>query len=721
MSVTTAKRSLSGPGPSTTTSSSPPTLQQRLASAVEQRPSRKDTVPSLHPISILKGSSGHAEDCNEAFKSPLFHYASKSHLPMLPPPLLSSAAAAGLEVRSRAATLGASHPPLRLAAEHSRIVAPIRPAAVSPKSRPTLLLSREASNRQRALSQPTHRTAALHRTKSTVTSTARGAPRDWSTEGEEEEAGGIRDMRTGSSSQGGHPGRLRGTISPHDVVAPHHAVSPLYAVSFPDAPLGRAEPRNAAATLRPSLCPDRLRSIKADRSRAAKSPSPSPSAASTEVMSGGKPIFSRVVWAAPHDSTAIHRPTERAIAVEDQLQQLGTHPTRQMSGESQEEEEEELSYARHRPRSDRGGEASASAETLLSLIRQNRGSTPLSVSGLSATASRTTTDSILEHGESQESTTDSLASTLESFSLHTVSKPVSPPVQRGDLNREQLTHIEQFKSAFAHYNAALAQHAQSHDSSAPSAPSRVNSNIFSPAQSQSGGKLKETLDEADIEIVEEEPVHREQTTLFGVRRRLVEHFDDLGRRSGRILSTKPSINMSRAATEQTKSMTQGSQRPREFVSEKERRKREDDLEAREKDLTIEALSKAEMATVRIEIWTESRKGKWIIRGPAENDGECGKEGGEEAEERKAWSDCIDPGYPPDELPLINNPWTIPIDSKGIVRRKKLKSNVELSSTRTVVECPHCSEGLQMGLQVQCRTCDNSFRVEMVYTVQVRAK
>lgn len=33
----------------------------------------------------------------------------------------------------------------------------------------------------------------------------------------------------------------------------------------------------------------------------------------------------------------------------------------------------------------------------------------------------------------------------------------------------------------------------------------------------------------------------------------------------------------------------------------------------------------------------------------------------------------------DHLPEIADPWAIPIDAKGIVRRKKLKSNIEMVS------------------------------------------
>jgi hypothetical protein len=70
------------------------------------------------------------------------------------------------------------------------------------------------------------------------------------------------------------------------------------------------------------------------------------------------------------------------------------------------------------------------------------------------------------------------------------------------------------------------------------------------------------------------------------------------------------------------------------------------------------------------------------------------------------------------LPQISDPWAIPIDSKGIVRRKKLKSNVEMSSTRTVVLCPDCDQVRRLGVTSHCCTCDGYGRVEMVYSVQV---
>lgn len=44
----------------------------------------------------------------------------------------------------------------------------------------------------------------------------------------------------------------------------------------------------------------------------------------------------------------------------------------------------------------------------------------------------------------------------------------------------------------------------------------------------------------------------------------------------------------------------------------------------------------------------------------------------------------------------------------------------MSTTRTVVECPECTEAGRLGIYTFCRACDGSGRVEMVYSVQVRA-
>lgn len=66
---------------------------------------------------------------------------------------------------------------------------------------------------------------------------------------------------------------------------------------------------------------------------------------------------------------------------------------------------------------------------------------------------------------------------------------------------------------------------------------------------------------------------------------------------------------------------------------------------------------------------------------------------------------------------MTDPWGVPIDAKGVVRRKKLKSNVELTSTRTVVVCPDCREAVRLETPSPCKTCNGTERILMVYTVQ----
>lgn len=134
--------------------------------------------------------------------------------------------------------------------------------------------------------------------------------------------------------------------------------------------------------------------------------------------------------------------------------------------------------------------------------------------------------------------------------------------------------------------------------------------------------VSRTLDEDDVELVEEEPLLTEQTSLFGIRRRLVGRFESLGAKTSTALSAKSSIRSGLAAGSTTAGMAILPRQENTMLgSEKEIRKREEALGAREKDLTIEAISKAEMAYVTFEVWTESRSGKWAIRGPATDDGE----------------------------------------------------------------------------------------------------
>lgn len=219
--------------------------------------------------------------------------------------------------------------------------------------------------------------------------------------------------------------------------------------------------------------------------------------------------------------------------------------------------------------------------------------------------------------------------------------------------------------------------------------------------------LQTFLNEEDIEIVEDSRFVVDDTDLYDVRRRLVTDFASLGSKwsgTNRPLSTRSrptsgemdgeSQGLGATNVEELDNDTKNGQWNMFVGSEKERRKRLEALEARERDLSVDALGKAEMAYAHVDVWTESRKGKWVVRRPAPDD-----------------------AYPTEQLPDISDPWAIPIDAKGIVRRKKLKSNIELSSTRSIVACPDCREAAELNLAHNCKTCQGSERVEMVYTVQ----
>jgi hypothetical protein len=656
MSAVAAQKRPAGQGSSAMTPNTTTTPFRRFASALGRKRNEQDSLAKPQTSKVIPMKVGYANmERDGAFQSPLFHYASATHLPLSSSNVKPSNSSSSFGSRGRSAT--AAIPSSSLLRKPSEVLMKEQQNTPQP--------SCEAdSTRRRALSQPTPPLdLSLQRKKSNVTSTARGAPIDKS-----QDLLDVLDMRSGTSSPAfsqGQPGRSRTSVSPRD------CVSPLYGVPFPNAPLGRAEPRNAVTLINP----DRPRGFSSDRSRTNTPIQSSSSAVSSPHFISRQLTEDRA--GSEHSSEMIRRPMERGN-FEQQFDHLAIQPSRHLEA----------------PSSQRG-DASESAEALLSLIRENRGSTitestSYSSNGMSQSVSHAASDSLREYNNSHES---SHISTLGSFSLHTVSQPLPANFQsqqRVDQDRRPPTDPSQFKNALKAFNSTSTDQ-NTTDSIASASRSQVH--LHSTAQSLSRD-IRKTLDEADIEIVEEQPILEEQTTLIGVRRRLVEEYEELGRRTGRILNTKHSFNMS-PATDNSSPRSEGSRRPFDFASEKEIRKKAEDLEAREKELTIEALSKAEMAYVRIEIWTESRKGKWIIRGSVEND-----------------------GYPPEELPRITDPWVFPIDSKGIVRRKKLKSNVELSSTRTIVDCPHCAEGREMGIHVQCRTCDDTTRVEMVYSVQV---
>ncbi|PWN29779.1 hypothetical protein BDZ90DRAFT_226016 [Jaminaea rosea] len=203
------------------------------------------------------------------------------------------------------------------------------------------------------------------------------------------------------------------------------------------------------------------------------------------------------------------------------------------------------------------------------------------------------------------------------------------------------------------------------------------------------------LTEDDVEVSELRSVEQ-HSSLFGIRRRLVSTYPDLG--AGVLRSALPSRRSSRRSSsfaddeENRPSWTR-------MESEKSLRKAEEKLEAREADLTIEAVSKHEATSVSITVWTEQREGRWTVRGPAP------------------------PGVGvANRLPDIGDVWLIPIDSRGIVERKKLRSNIEMASSRTVVVCSECVPARARGIDMNnCRVCKGAGCVEKVFiaTVTIR--
>lgn len=156
---------------------------------------------------------------------------------------------------------------------------------------------------------------------------------------------------------------------------------------------------------------------------------------------------------------------------------------------------------------------------------------------------------------------------------------------------------------------------------------RLNSPSPSDKPLSSHSRIARHLKEQDIEFIEEVPVLIEQSALFGVRRRLVGEFSDLGYKYTKVVKRKDDQLTSMGLADDANSRSYTLRRMT-LGPEKELREREELLEAREQDLTIEALSKAEMAYVKFEVWTEARHGRWMIKGPAQDQGRFGVAKGE---------------------------------------------------------------------------------------------
>ncbi|CAO1620528.1 unnamed protein product [Parajaminaea phylloscopi] len=200
-----------------------------------------------------------------------------------------------------------------------------------------------------------------------------------------------------------------------------------------------------------------------------------------------------------------------------------------------------------------------------------------------------------------------------------------------------------------------------------------------------------TLKEGDVELSEERLLE-EAISLSAVRRRLVSAFPDLG--FSNLRGALPLT--SRKGTSTAGSALDGDMSDwNRLNSERSMRKVEERNEAREADITVEIKSRQEEVSVQINIYTEQRQGGWEVLGAAP------------------------PGAPlSTRLPTVADVWSIPIDSKGIVARQKLKSNIEMASTRTVVECAECAKTREKGMAVLCHLCKGRNRVEKVYVVTV---
>ncbi|PWN18936.1 hypothetical protein BCV69DRAFT_300726 [Microstroma glucosiphilum] len=172
----------------------------------------------------------------------------------------------------------------------------------------------------------------------------------------------------------------------------------------------------------------------------------------------------------------------------------------------------------------------------------------------------------------------------------------------------------------------------------------------------------------DIQI-EEAILMETHSTLFGIRRRLVSAVPDLG------LVGKPAGTFSRS--DYGKSL----------------RESEAQLAAREADLTIEALARTETASVEVSIYTEQREGQWMVRGPAS------------ADVKRV-----------EVLPSVLDVWKVPLDTKSIVERGKLKSTLELAKTRRAIPCSECTSRARS--DGQCPRCADCEYIEMIFVITV---
>ncbi len=128
-------------------------------------------------------------------------------------------------------------------------------------------------------------------------------------------------------------------------------------------------------------------------------------------------------------------------------------------------------------------------------------------------------------------------------------------------------------------------------------------------------------------------------------------------------------------------------------------KRDKDLAERESNFDLVVLSRFETAELNMTIYTESRQGNWVVKGPA-----------------PAGTKVLE------EPPLVFSPWDCAIDSIAIVERKKLRSFIELSDTTCAVRCSTCTSRAHQeyrkggGGFMDCKHCRGRGAVMTTYVV-----
>ncbi len=132
-------------------------------------------------------------------------------------------------------------------------------------------------------------------------------------------------------------------------------------------------------------------------------------------------------------------------------------------------------------------------------------------------------------------------------------------------------------------------------------------------------------------------------------------------------------------------------------------RRDKELAQREANFDLVVLSRFETAELKMTVYTEHRRGSWVVQGPAPQGAKV-----------------------LDEPPLVFSPWDCQIDSRAIVERKKLRSFIELSDTTCAVRCTTCTSAHRQRLGhahdgdggMGCKHCQGTGAVRTTYVVCV---